>query len=50
MNCPGGYCGMGYEIIVPKKPFYKWMQYIHYPGNINAENFYKDHGSPDAGG
>ncbi|KAJ7858019.1 hypothetical protein B0H14DRAFT_3636759 [Mycena olivaceomarginata] len=31
-----------------RENLYKWMRYIYYPGNINAENFYKDHGSPDA--
>ncbi|KAJ7850600.1 hypothetical protein B0H13DRAFT_1905582 [Mycena leptocephala] len=44
----GAYCGTGRETIVPEKTFYKWMRYIYYPGNINAENFYNDHGSPDA--
>ncbi|KAJ7799504.1 hypothetical protein B0H14DRAFT_2616992 [Mycena olivaceomarginata] len=32
----------------PRKPLQVDAIYI-YPGNINAENFYKDHGSPDAG-
>ncbi|KAJ7806400.1 hypothetical protein B0H14DRAFT_2610463 [Mycena olivaceomarginata] len=44
----GAYCGTGCETIVPETTFYKWMRYIYYPSNINAENFYNDHGSPDA--